>query len=199
MAGALVDALKRLEYRGYDSAGVATLQGGELARQRGGQVAQSRGAARQGAARWYDRCRAYPLGHSWPPDGKQRAPSCHRPSRKVAAEYCPYDPNRGNTLMEWLQSVCAPPWVLRQADAILDRILPRHWSADELGKHLHVSDAERTMLRIYTIGSYDVPRAKRIKRREEKRRLAGTRSRHRSSRAGRGRFDAPPFAHGAGR
>jgi len=30
----LVDALKRLEYRGYDSAGVATLEGGRLARRR---------------------------------------------------------------------------------------------------------------------------------------------------------------------
>ena len=29
VAGALIDALKRLEYRGYDSAGVATLEGGE--------------------------------------------------------------------------------------------------------------------------------------------------------------------------
>src|SRR5262249_31869588 len=28
----LIDALKRLEYRGYDSAGVATLEGGKLAR-----------------------------------------------------------------------------------------------------------------------------------------------------------------------
>src|SRR5437879_4007685 len=34
VAGALVDALKRLEYRGYDSAGVATLEGGRLARRR---------------------------------------------------------------------------------------------------------------------------------------------------------------------
>jgi glucosamine--fructose-6-phosphate aminotransferase (isomerizing) len=34
VAGALVDALKRLEYRGYDSAGVATLEGGELMRRR---------------------------------------------------------------------------------------------------------------------------------------------------------------------
>src|SRR5262245_47986537 len=30
----LVDALKRLEYRGYDSAGVATLEGGHLTRRR---------------------------------------------------------------------------------------------------------------------------------------------------------------------
>src|SRR6202044_1812604 len=30
----LIDALKRLEYRGYDSAGVATLEGGALTRRR---------------------------------------------------------------------------------------------------------------------------------------------------------------------
>src|SRR6202008_1033994 len=34
VAGPLVDALKRLEYRGYDSAGVATLEAGQLARRR---------------------------------------------------------------------------------------------------------------------------------------------------------------------
>jgi glucosamine--fructose-6-phosphate aminotransferase (isomerizing) len=34
VAGQLVDALKRLEYRGYDSAGVATLESGVLARRR---------------------------------------------------------------------------------------------------------------------------------------------------------------------
>src|SRR5438067_2951788 len=34
VAGLLVDALKRLEYRGYDSAGVATLERGHLARRR---------------------------------------------------------------------------------------------------------------------------------------------------------------------
>src|SRR5262245_63289963 len=34
VAGQLVDALKRLEYRGYDSAGVATLEGGTLTRKR---------------------------------------------------------------------------------------------------------------------------------------------------------------------
>src|ERR1700748_2974311 len=34
VAEQLVDALKRLEYRGYDSAGVATLEGGLLARRR---------------------------------------------------------------------------------------------------------------------------------------------------------------------
>jgi glucosamine--fructose-6-phosphate aminotransferase (isomerizing) len=34
VAPRLVDALKRLEYRGYDSAGVATLEGGEITRRR---------------------------------------------------------------------------------------------------------------------------------------------------------------------
>ncbi|MDN5850683.1 MAG: glutamine--fructose-6-phosphate transaminase (isomerizing), partial [Nitrococcus sp.] len=34
VAGRLVDALKRLEYRGYDSAGVATLERGEIMRRR---------------------------------------------------------------------------------------------------------------------------------------------------------------------
>src|SRR5581483_12189182 len=34
VAAQLVDALKRLEYRGYDSAGVATLEGGHLTRRR---------------------------------------------------------------------------------------------------------------------------------------------------------------------
>src|SRR5262252_4239704 len=34
VAGLMVEALKRLEYRGYDSAGVATLEQGELTRRR---------------------------------------------------------------------------------------------------------------------------------------------------------------------
>src|SRR3954466_8795749 len=34
VADQLVDSLKRLEYRGYDSAGVATLEGGHLERRR---------------------------------------------------------------------------------------------------------------------------------------------------------------------
>src|ERR1700685_1055692 len=34
VAGQIVDALKRLEYRGYDSAGVATLEAGRLTRRR---------------------------------------------------------------------------------------------------------------------------------------------------------------------
>ena len=59
----LVDALKRLEYRGYDSAGVATLErrpAGAPARR--GQAAQSGGAARQRAARGRRSASATPAG-----------------------------------------------------------------------------------------------------------------------------------------
>ena len=34
VADQLVDALKRLEYRGYDSAGIATIQNGAIGRRR---------------------------------------------------------------------------------------------------------------------------------------------------------------------
>ena len=34
VAGPIIEALKRLEYRGYDSAGIATLENGKLARRR---------------------------------------------------------------------------------------------------------------------------------------------------------------------
>ena len=74
--------------------------------------------------------------------------------------------------MQWFEQVCAPIPTRRQADDILDRVPPRHWSADALGKHLRVTDAERATLRCYTIGSYQTPKAERIRRRKENRRLA---------------------------
>jgi hypothetical protein len=91
---------------------------------------------------------------------------------KVAAEHCPNGPDRRDLLLKWLQSVCAPPSVLCQVDAILDRVPPRRWNADKLAWHLHVSDFERSRFRIWTIGAYDVPKAERIKRRKENARLA---------------------------
>jgi hypothetical protein len=59
----------------------------------------------------------------------------------------------------------------REIDAILEENPPRRIRADTLARHLHVSDAERTLLRVYTIGAYDVPKAERIKRRKERARL----------------------------
>src|SRR5450759_172437 len=35
VAGSILEGLKRLEYRGYDSAGIATLEAGRLTRRRG--------------------------------------------------------------------------------------------------------------------------------------------------------------------
>ena len=46
----LVDALKRLEYRGYDSAGVATLEKGRLTRRRAGTYFAKAGQAPIGPA-----------------------------------------------------------------------------------------------------------------------------------------------------
>ena len=52
VAPRLVDALKRLEYRGYDSAGVATLEHGSIARRRAeGKLGNLATQARHGAAR----------------------------------------------------------------------------------------------------------------------------------------------------
>ena len=63
VAGHLVDALKRLEYRGYDSAGIATLDHGVLARRRAEgklQALETRLGTR--AARRQYRHRPHPLG-----------------------------------------------------------------------------------------------------------------------------------------
>ena len=51
VAEQLVDSLKRLEYRGYDSAGVATLEGGASTRRRAEGKLQESGSAAAGANR----------------------------------------------------------------------------------------------------------------------------------------------------
>ena len=63
MAPLLVDALKRLEYRGYDSAGVATLEDGHLTRRRAeGKLRNLEEQARPRAARRPVRHRPHALG-----------------------------------------------------------------------------------------------------------------------------------------
>ena len=63
VAPLIVDALKRLEYRGYDSAGIATLESGHLdAPARRGQAAQPRSAAARAAARRATSASATPAG-----------------------------------------------------------------------------------------------------------------------------------------
>jgi hypothetical protein len=72
----LVEGLKRLEYRGYDSCGVAVHQGGELRRARStSRVAElEAGTQRDGVERRH-RHRAHPLGHARRAGGAQRAPA----------------------------------------------------------------------------------------------------------------------------
>jgi hypothetical protein len=57
----------------------------------------------------------------------------------------------------------------------------QHWRADALGRLLNLTDAERTRLRITTIGAIDVDKAER-----EKRRKARKRTKERERRAARG-------------
>ena len=63
VAGLIVDALKRLEYRGYDSAGVATLENGRLERRRAeGKLRNLEAETRRCAALRRDRHRPHPVG-----------------------------------------------------------------------------------------------------------------------------------------
>jgi hypothetical protein len=89
---------------------------------------------------------------------------------KAAAWHC-HGPDRRAELLAWLVWVCAPISLRRKVDAILRANPPRRISADRLGRHLHVSDFERSALRIYTIGSYQTPKAERVRQRKEKDRL----------------------------
>ena len=75
----LIDALKRLEYRGYDSAGVATLEGGKLTRRRAeGKLKNLEQRLAREPLVGNDRHRPHPLGDAWPADREQRASARHR-------------------------------------------------------------------------------------------------------------------------
>ena len=74
VAPLLIDALKRLEYRGYDFAGVATLEHGVLTRRRAeGKLRNLEQKLAPRAARWRDRHRPHPLGDPRPAERDQRA------------------------------------------------------------------------------------------------------------------------------
>ena len=78
----LIDALKRLEYRGYDSAGVATLEDGKLTRRRAeGKLKNLEARLNARAAQRHHRHRPHPLGDAWPADREQRASARHRQTR----------------------------------------------------------------------------------------------------------------------
>jgi hypothetical protein len=92
----------------------------------------------------------------------------------AAAWHCPDDSERRYLMVKWHREAGTPalPSTMHRIDAILEANPARRMKADTLARRLHVSDAERTRLHIWTIGAYDVPRAMRIERRKENRRLA---------------------------
>ena len=79
VAEQLVDALKRLEYRGYDSAGVATVENGHLGRRRAeGKLRNLEERLKRAPLLGDDRHRPYPLGHPRQADRSQRASAYDR-------------------------------------------------------------------------------------------------------------------------
>ena len=79
----LIDALKRLEYRGYDSAGVATLEHGVLTRRRAEGKLKNLEAAARGASRCRERsASAIPAGR--PMAGRPRTTRIRTPPNGVA-------------------------------------------------------------------------------------------------------------------
>ena len=80
VAEQLVDALKRLEYRGYDSAGVATVENGHLARRRAeGKLRNLEQRLKTEPLDGLDRYRPHALGDAWQAGRGQRPPAYDRP------------------------------------------------------------------------------------------------------------------------
>ena len=72
----ILNGLKRLEYRGYDSAGLAVLQNGHIeVRRDAGKLARLADAGRRIAGARASRHRAYPLGHARRAQRPQRPPA----------------------------------------------------------------------------------------------------------------------------
>ena len=79
----LIDGLRRLEYRGYDSAGVAVVRNGSIELRRSAGAGAAGGSHRHSSARRRIRHRPHPLGHARQADRGERAPAprLHQPHR----------------------------------------------------------------------------------------------------------------------
>ncbi len=83
VAAELIDGLRRLEYRGYDSAGVATLIDGRIERRRAeGKLGNLAARLEREPVQRHDRHRPHALGDARPADRRQRPPDRHRPGRR---------------------------------------------------------------------------------------------------------------------
>ena len=75
----LIEGLTRLEYRGYDSAGIATFNNGAVERRRRlGKVAELQAALDADPVTGHNRYRTHPLGHAWHSERRQRTSACIR-------------------------------------------------------------------------------------------------------------------------
>jgi glutamine---fructose-6-phosphate transaminase (isomerizing) len=104
VADRVVDSLKRLEYRGYDSAGVATLDnGGHLTRRRAeGKLKNLEARLDLGAAPGHDRHRPHALGHPRRPNESNAHPHA---TDKLAVVH--------NGIIENYPRICARCWQRR--------------------------------------------------------------------------------------
>ncbi len=82
VAPVILEALRRLEYRGYDSAGIATLVGGQIERRRSPGKLNQLGAVLQAhPLAGPHRHRPHALGDAWRADRDQR-PSARQCTRR---------------------------------------------------------------------------------------------------------------------
>jgi glucosamine--fructose-6-phosphate aminotransferase (isomerizing) len=82
VANELIEGLRRLEYRGYDSAGIATLINGRIERRRAeGKLDNLVARLRNGAGARHDRHRPHALGDARPADREERPPDRDRQGR----------------------------------------------------------------------------------------------------------------------
>jgi hypothetical protein len=87
------------------------------------------------------------------------------------------DPNL--RIADWLRR-CAPWFPKSEAEPLITAAIrqPLRWKADTLAERLNLTDAERSRLKIRTIGAADCTKERRAERRREKNRLARKAKRH---------------------
>src|SRR3979490_2063464 len=137
VAGQLVDSLKRLEYRGYDSAGIATLEGDHLERRR------AEGKLKNLEAR----LRAEPLaghtgiGHTrWATHGKQNGNNAHPHATSRAAAV----PNGTIANLRELREALQKKGTVFKTETDTEIVL--HLVDDLLGRGFKPTDAVRATL-----------------------------------------------------